>query len=87
MSTDLGECHLGTGHGYSVLQMLHAFEAASGHHVPYLLAPRRSGDIATCYANPGKATAELGWTAKRDLPTMMRDAWRWQMMNPDGYKK
>lgn len=78
--------NLGTGQGYSVLQMVQAFEAASGCPVPYRLAPRRPGDIATCYADPAKAATELGWTAKRDLHTMMRDAWRWQAQNPDGYR-
>lgn len=78
--------NLGTGQGYSVLQMVQAFEAASGCPVPYRLAPRRPGDIATCYADPAKAATELGWTAKRDLNTMMRDAWRWQSQNPDGYR-
>ena len=78
--------NLGTGQGYSVLQMVEAFEAASSRPVPYRLAPRRPGDIATCYADPTKAATELGWTAKRDLNTMMRDAWRWQVHNPDGYR-
>lgn len=77
--------NLGTGQGYSVLQMLQAFETASGRTVPYRLAPRRTGDIAACYANPAKAAQELAWTAQRDLTTMVRDAWRWQSMNPDGY--
>ena len=77
--------NLGTGHGYSVLQMLKAFEAASGRPVPYRLSPRRPGDVATCFANSAKAAAELGWTAQRDLHTMMCDAWRWQALNPDGY--
>jgi UDP-glucose 4-epimerase len=78
--------NLGTGRGYSVLQLIKAFEAVSGQLIPYHIAKRRPGDIATCYANPAKAAAELGWTAKRDLFTMMSDSWRWQMMNPDGYK-
>lgn len=78
--------NLGTGQGYSVLQVVRAFEAASGRPVPYRLAPRRAGDVATCYAHPGKAAAELNWTAKRDLHTMMRDAWLWQSQNPDGYR-
>jgi len=78
--------NLGTGQGYSVLQMVHAFEAASGRPVPYRLAPRRPGDIATCYADPAKAATELGWTAKRGLHSMMRDAWRWQSLNPNGYR-
>jgi UDP-glucose 4-epimerase len=78
--------NLGTGKGYSVLQVLRAFEAASGRPVPYRLAQRRPGDVATCYAHPGKAAAELNWIAKRDLDTMMRDAWRWQSQNPNGYR-
>lgn len=78
--------NLGTGQGYSVLQMVQAFEAASGRSVPYRLAPRRPGDIATCYADTAKAATELGWTATRDLHTMIRDAWRWQSLNPDGYR-
>ena len=84
--TGIHAWNLGTGKGYSVLQIVKAFEAASGQSIPYRLAQRRPGDIATCYANPAKAAAELGWTAKRDLFTMMSDSWRWQMMNPDGYK-
>ena len=78
--------NLGTGQGYSVLQMVRAFEAASGKPVPYRVAPRRAGDIATCYADPAKAEGELGWKARRGLDEMMRDAWRWQSMNPDGYR-
>ena len=78
--------NLGTGQGYSVLQMVRAFEAASGKPVPYRVAPRRPGDIATCYADPAKAERELGWKAHRALDEMMRDAWRWQSMNPDGYR-
>jgi len=78
--------NLGTGQGYSVLDMVRAFEDASGKLVPYRIAPRRPGDIATCYADPTKAARELGWKAKRGLPEMMRDAWRWQQMNPNGYR-
>ena len=78
--------NLGTGQGYSVLDMVSAFEAASGKPVPYRVAPRRPGDIATCYADPAKAERELGWKARRGLDEMMRDAWRWQRMNPDGYR-
>lgn len=78
--------NLGTGQGYSVLEMVRAFEAASGRLVPYCVAPRRPGDIATCYADPNKAERELGWKARRSLDEMMRDAWRWQSMNPDGYR-
>lgn len=66
--------------------MVSAFEAASGRPVPYRISPRRAGDIATCYSDPSKAERELGWKAKRDLPEMMRDAWRWQQMNPNGYR-
>ena len=78
--------NLGTGQGYSVLEMVHAFEAASGCRIPYRIAPRRSGDIATCYADASKAARELGWKASRGLPEMMRDAWRWQQRNPNGYR-
>ncbi len=78
--------NLGTGQGYSVLEMVRAFEAASGKPVPYRVAPLRTGDIATCYADPAKAERELGWKALRGLDEMMRDAWRWQSMNPDGYR-
>ena len=78
--------NLGTGYGYSVLEMVHAFEAASGKPVPYRIAPRRPGDIASCYADPAKAERELGWKAQRGLDEIMRDAWRWQSMNPGGYR-
>lgn len=78
--------NLGTGQGYSVLDMVRAFEIASGRKVPYRVAPRRAGDIATCYADPHKAELDLGWKAQRGLDEMMRDAWRWQMLNPDGYQ-
>jgi UDP-glucose 4-epimerase len=81
------EYNLGTGHGYSVLQMVRAFEAATGRHVPFEFAPRRPGDIATCYADPSKAKAELGWQAQLDLDAMMRDAWLWVRQNPIGYAK
>jgi UDP-glucose 4-epimerase len=79
------EYNLGTGQGYSVLQMVRAFEAASGRPVPFEFAPRRPGDIATCYADPSKAKAELGWQAQLGLDAMMRDAWRWVQKNPNGY--
>jgi UDP-glucose 4-epimerase len=78
--------NLGTGQGYSVLDMVIAFEAASGKSVPYRIASRRAGDIATCYADPTKAERELGWKAQHGLAEMMLDAWRWQSMNPDGYR-
>jgi UDP-glucose 4-epimerase len=77
--------NLGTGQGYSVLEMVRAFEVASGKSVPYRVDPRRPGDIATCYANPAKAERELSWKARHGLDEMMRDAWRWQLMNPNGY--
>ena len=77
--------NLGTGQGYSVLEMLQSFEAASGRRVPYRIAPRRPGDIAQCWADPTKARQELGWQAQRGLAEMMADAWRWQAGNPQGY--
>lgn len=77
--------NLGTGQGYSVLEMIEAFETANGLGVPYKIAPRRLGDIATCYADPTKAERELGWKAKRHLGQMMKDAWRWQKQNPNGF--
>lgn len=78
--------NLGTGQGYSVLQIVRAFEAASRRTIPYRVTSRRAGDIAECYANPTKAATELGWHAHRDLSTMMTDAWRWQSNNPNGYR-
>ena len=77
--------NLGTGNGYSVLDIVKAFEKASGRKVPYVVAPRRPGDIAECYANPEKARVELGWEAKYGIEKMCEDSWRWQSMNPDGY--
>ncbi len=77
--------NLGTGHGTSVLELTHAFEAASGVTIPYVIDPPRPGDIAECYADASKAEKELGWTAKRDIPEMCGDAWNWQKNNPDGY--
>ena len=78
--------NLGTGKGNSVLEMVHAFEKASGKKVPYKILPRRTGDIASCYANPTYAKEVLGWEAKRSLQEMCQDAWRWQSNNPNGYK-
>lgn len=78
--------NLGTGKGYSVLEMVRAFESASGKTLPYRIASRRPGDIAICYADPVKAESELGWKARRGLDEMMRDALRWQLNNPDGYR-
>ncbi len=77
--------NLGTGAGYSVLQMVSAFEAASGRKVPYKISPRRPGDIASCYSDATKAKTELGWEARFGLERMMQDAWRWQEKNPNGY--
>ena len=78
--------NLGTGHGYSVLEIVHAFEQACGHPIPYTIRPRRPGDIAVCYCDPGKALAELGWKAEFGIAEMCADAWRWQTMNPEGYR-
>ena len=77
--------NLGTGKGYSVLQVVAAFEKACGHVIPYEIKPRREGDIATCYCDPQKAKEELGWVAKYGIDEMCEDAWRWQSSNPDGY--
>lgn len=77
--------NLGTGKGYSVLEMVKAFEQASGKPVPFKIAPRRPGDIAECWADASKARQELGWQAERGLKQMMIDAWRWQSENPNGY--
>ena len=77
--------NLGTGHGCSVLDMVRAFEKASGRPVPYEIVARRPGDAASCYADAGLARELLGWTATRDVDTMCRDAWRWQSQNPQGY--
>ena len=79
--------NLGTGHGYSVLDMIHAFSRAVGKEIPYVIKPRRAGDIATCYADAAKAKAELGWEAKRGIDDMCADGWRWQSMNPNGYRE
>lgn len=77
--------NLGTGRAYSVLEMIQAFEHASGLQVAYKISPRRSGDIATCYADPSRAEKELGWKAQKNLTTMMDDVWRWYSNNPNGY--
>ena len=77
--------NLGTGKGSSVLDIIRAFEAASGQKIPYAIKPRRAGDIAECYADPARAAAELDWHAARSLNDMMRDSWRWQSGNPNGY--
>ena len=77
--------NLGTGKGYSVLDIVKAFEKASGVKVPYKIVDRRPGDVAECYANPDKAREELGWEAEFDIERMCADSWRWQTQNPDGY--
>ena len=79
--------NLGTGKGYSVLEVIHAFEQASGVTIPYRIEARRPGDIAINYADSTKAKEELGWVAKRDLAKMCEDSWRWQSNNPNGYAK
>ncbi|WP_295583939.1 UDP-glucose 4-epimerase GalE [uncultured Lamprocystis sp.] len=78
--------NLGTGRGYSVLEMVAAFAEASGRPIPYEIAPRRPGDIATCYADPAKARDELGWQAQYGIAEMVRDTWRWQSENPRGFE-
>jgi UDP-glucose 4-epimerase len=83
-----GQCtaiNLGTGVGYSVLDMVKAFEQASGKSIPFTVQPRRAGDIAACYADSSFALSHLGWSAQRNLETMCADAWRWQSSNPNGY--
>lgn len=77
--------NLGTGNGYSVLDMVKAFSKACGKEIPYQIKPRRAGDIATCYCDASKAKEELHWVAERDLNKMCEDSWRWQSQNPDGY--
>ena len=79
-------CNLGTGHGYSVLDVIHAFSRACGRELPYVIDPRRPGDIAECWADPSKAERELGWKAEYGIDEMCRDSWNWQSKNPDGYK-
>ncbi len=79
--------NLGTGTGYSVLDMVKAFEKANGVKVPYQITSRRPGDLATCYADPGKSREKLGWVAEKNLEDMCRDSWNWQKNNPNGYGK
>lgn len=78
-------CNLGTGRGYSVLDVIHAFEKACGKTLPYVIRDRRPGDVATCYSSPEKAARELGWSAEYDIEDMCRDSWNWQQKNPNGY--
>ena len=88
LDTDCGlfVCNLGTGKGYSVLDVLHAYEKACGKELPYVIDPRRPGDIATCYADPAKARNELGWEAKLGIEEMCASSYKWQSMNPNGYR-
>ena len=79
--------NLGTGSGYSVLEVLHAFEKACGKALPYTITDRRPGDVASCYANPSHALATLGWQAEHTLDSMCADTWRWQSRNPNGYRQ
>ena len=79
-------CNLGTGKGYSVFDVLHAYEKACGKTLPYVVDPRRPGDIAVCYADPTKAKEELGWEAKYGIEDMCASSWKWQSMNPNGYR-
>ncbi|MDX6153681.1 UDP-glucose 4-epimerase GalE [Marinococcus sp. PL1-022] len=81
----IGEFNLGTGQGYSVLELVEAFEKASGKDVPYEIRDRRPGDISVCYADPAKARNELGWTAQKGVEDMCEDSWRWIKHNPEGY--
>ena len=78
--------NLGTGTGYSVLELVSAFEDATGMHVPYRFCERRPGDLATVYSDPAKAERELGWKATRTIAAMCKDAWNWQSKNPNGYE-
>jgi UDP-glucose-4-epimerase GalE len=78
--------NLGTGIGYSVLQIIHSFEDVTGISIPFHYAPRRAGDIAQCWADPSKAGRDLGWSAQRNLEQMIIDTWRWQSYNPEGYR-
>ncbi len=79
--------NLGTGNGYSVLDVLHAYEKACGKTLPYEIKPRREGDIATCYCDASKAEKELGWKAQKTIEDMCADSWKWQTMNPNGYRE
>ena len=79
-------CNLGTGHGYSVLDVIYAFSKACGKEIPYVIDPRRPGDIAECWCDPSKAKRELGWEAQYGIEEMCAHSWNWQSHNPDGYK-
>jgi len=80
------EINLGTGNGYSVLEVVKAFEQASGQAIPYRISPRRAGDVAACYADPARAARQLDWRAQRGIEVMCRDHWNWQKQNPNGYE-
>ncbi|AWO74558.1 UDP-glucose 4-epimerase GalE [Geobacillus thermoleovorans] len=86
-ATGVEAYNLGTGRGYSVLEVVPAFERATGVNIPYKIVDRRPGDVAVCYADPTKAKRELGWIAARGIEDMCRDAWRWQSQNPNGYER
>ena len=77
--------NLGTGNGYSVLDVLHAYEKACGKPIPYVIAPRRAGDIDACFSDPTLAKEELGWQAQYGIDEMCLDSWNWQSKNPNGY--
>ncbi|MCR5370061.1 MAG: UDP-glucose 4-epimerase GalE [Clostridium sp.] len=83
----VGIFNLGTGIGYSVLDIIRAFSKACGKEIPYVIDPRRPGDVASCYSDPSRAEKVLGWKAEKNLDDMCRDAWRWQSKNPDGYEE
>ena len=85
MQSGVSIYNMGTGRGYSVLEMVKAFTRVNGVEIPYSFKPRRQGDIATCYCNPAKAKAELGWEAQYGIDEMVRDSWNWQKKNPQGY--
>ncbi len=86
-TTGVGIYNLGTGTGYSVLDLVHNFQDANGVEIPYVIVDRRPGDVGTCYADATKAREELGWTAKKTLADMCRDSWNWQKNNPNGYEE
>ena len=78
--------NLGTGTGYSVLDLVHTFQRVNDIQIPYAIVERRPGDVARCYADPSKAKELLGWQAEKTLDDMCRDSWRWQSNNPNGYR-
>lgn len=84
-STGINVYNLGTGNGYSVMEIISAFEKASGQKINYRISERRAGDLAVCYSDPSKAKSELNWTAERGIEKMCEDSWRWQKNNPKGY--